>query len=216
MEEKRPVGRPREDITETVNNKILIDLSTLKLASDTLKKEVERLNNLKVNMEAEIHALEFKKENVAKLDKVDIKKQVYDEEVRLNKKASELDSREQALTNRETSFKDRLKMLEEREQSLLNLEEKKKELAEERSRFFKYKFDLERELETAKITIEEAKAIENDYTIKENALKAREIKIQKQEKYWNDEIGKLEHDKKEFQMEKENILALKQMEVKNG
>ncbi len=106
-------------------------------------------------------------------------------------------------------------MLEEREKETVDLDIKKKVLIEERSNFFKYKFDIERELEKAKTTIEEAKAVETDYKLKEDALRAREIKIQKLEKYWNDEIGKLENEKISFQREKENILGLKTVEVKN-
>jgi len=215
MEEKHPVGRPKKEVEiKEISEQVLVDLSTLKLASDTLKKEIERLGNLKVNLEAEVNSLEFKKENTAKFDKVDVQKQAYDEEQRLNKKRDEIASRSDAVDRRELSFKDRIKVIEGRELAFLDLEEKRKTLMEERSNFFKYKYTIERELEKAKIVIEEAKAIETDFTVKEGALRAREIALQKKEKYWNDIIGKLEYDKEEFEIYKQN--ALRPVEVKNG
>lgn len=215
MEEKRPVGRPKKEVEiKELSGQVIIDLSTLKLASDTIRKEIERLGNLKVNLEAEVNALEFKKENTAKFDKADVQKQAYDEEQRLNKKRDVLASREEAIERRELSLKDRIRVIEARELALLDLEEKRKVLTEERSNFFKYKYTIEQELEKAKVIIEEAKAVETDYKMKEDSLRARELSLQKKEKYWNDIIGKLEHDKEEFEIYKQN--ALRPVEAKNG
>jgi chromosome segregation ATPase len=99
--------------------------------------------------------------------------------------------------------------VEKREQKLIDLESKIDDLNKQRANFELYKSSLNKELDEAKVIIAEADASFEKIQIEKDMLAGREIKVKEQEKIWNDEIGKLEKDKRDFQMEKENIVGLK-------
>jgi hypothetical protein len=77
-----------------------------------------------------------------------------------------------------------------------------------------YKNTVEKDLIQAKETIAEAQEVFDKIDAEKLMMSGREAAVKIQEKIWNDEIGKLEADKKAFQLEKENILGLNKSKAK--
>src|SRR3990167_1413423 len=170
--------------------KELPEIETLKQIKKNIQEEIGKLQITLGNLQAQAHTEQIKKEQ-------DIGMQ---DNERMNKYAVE---------ERE---------IEGREQKTLNLETLIAGLNKQRANFEEYKTDIENKLEEAKITIAEANAIFEKIEIEKQMLLGRETKLKELEKYWNDLIGMLEAEKKQFQIEKENFIGLgkSKVEVTNG
>ena len=180
------------------------EIDIVKQAVEVLKEEVKRLQILKSNTEADIHSLNIQKENSGKIEEINNRNKLFEIEAQLNVKEDKIKISLDELKRKEIHFEDRIRELEKRENEVVDLSAKKAELNKERSNFNIYKFNIERELENARIIIQEAAQKEEEYKIKSEDLKAREKSIIKQERHWNDAIGKLEQDIKQFEIEHQN------------
>ena len=169
-----------------------------------LKKDIEKYQTIKSNLLSDIHSAEIQKENKDNVNTVGLLNKVHEREIAVKVREDKIQSRIEDVERKETSLKDRVRDLEKREQNYLDLEEKRAKLNEERSNFNIYKFNVERELEKARIIIEEASQKGSELKVKEESLRAREKGILKQEKSWNDRIGELEIERKKFEIETQN------------
>jgi hypothetical protein len=181
------------------------EISEVKEALDIIKKDVEKYQMMKSNLETQIHSLEIQKEATGRIQAVEMKNQIAQEEARLAIKESKIKEKQETIDFQEKALQERIRTLERRELEMVDVDAKKRELANERSNFFKYKYGIELEMEKAKIIIQEANQKDQELNIKSESLVVREKGIAKQEKYWNDAIGKLEQDIKAFEIERQNV-----------
>lgn len=181
------------------------ELQEVKDALEIIKRDVEKHQMMKSNLETQIHSLEIQKEATGRIQAVEMRSQIAQEETRLKTLESKIKEKQETIDFQEKALQERIRTLERRELEMVDIEAKKRELANERSNFFKYKYGIELELERAMIIIQEAKQKGQELNIKLESLVVREKGIVKQEKYWNDAIGKLEQDIKAFEIERQNV-----------
>jgi chromosome segregation ATPase len=186
-----------------------IDIATLINVRDNLKKEVEKLQIEASNLQAQKHTEEVAKESQQKLEKLDVQKQVLGEEQRINNLKSELDSRTTAVIQQEERLRERLADLEKREMELVDIDKKRAELNQERANFNMYKYNIERELDQAKITIADANVCQEKLDAERFTIDGRDKHLKEQEKWWNDRIGELEEKEKQVKIEVQHLEGLK-------
>lgn len=195
--------------------KELQEIETLRSIKTNVQKEIERLQIILGNLQTQEHTAQIKSEQDDKIKDVQSQNKYAEEERRIEVRRIEAEKRIDLAETKENNIASREAEVEKREQRLLALEEKEAELNKKRANFEIYKTGIEKELEFAKNTIAEANAVEEKIEIERQSLVGREKKIKEQEKYWNDCIGLLEEEKKKFEIEKENILGLRKVEVAN-
>lgn len=195
--------------------KELQEIETLRSIKTNVQKEIERLQIILGNLQTQEHTAQIKSEQDDKIKDVQSQNKYAEEERRIEIRRIEAEKRIDLAETKENNIASRETEVEKREQRLLALEEKEAELNKKRANFEIYKTGIEKELEFAKNTIAEANAVEEKIEIERQSLVGREKKIKEQEKYWNDCIGLLEEEKKKFEIEKENILGLRKVEVAN-
>ncbi len=190
------------------------EIDVVKEALEIIKKDVEKYQMMKSNLESQIHSLEIQKEATGRIQAVEMRSQIAQEEIRLKTLESKIKEKQETIDYQEKALQERIRTLERREQEMVDVDSKRRELVNERSNFHKYKYDVELELDKAKIIIQEANQKDQELAIKSESLIAREKGIVKQERYWNDAIGKLEQDIKTFEIERQNVF--KPQEALNG
>ncbi len=198
--------------------KEVIEIETLKKIKKSLGEEIAKLQIVQNNLEAQSHTAQIKGEQDDKIKNAERMTKYAQEEDRIEAKRIEVEGRIDVVETLERKLNNREKEIERREQRTLDLEDKLADLNNQRSNFENYKVSINAQLDQAKEIIAESQEIFDKIDAEKAMLVGREIKVKEQEKIWNDEIGKLEADKKAFQLEKENIIGLKKSkpEVING
>lgn len=191
--------------------KLVLDIETLKKIKKNTEEEIVRLQSIQNNLEAQAHTAQVKNEQDEKLKNAEIMTRYAEEERRIEEKRLAAESRISLAETLERVNNDRTKEIERREQKTLDLEEKTLDLNNQRMRFEQYKESIEKELAKAQETINNSKELVDKIKADNDMLAGREAKVKVLERQWNDDIGKLEEDKKKFQLEKENVLGLKQI-----
>ena len=181
------------------------EISEVKEALDIIKKDVEKYQMMKSNLETQIHSLEIQKEATGRIQAVEMKNQIAQEEARLRTLESKIKEKQETIDYQEKALQERIRTLERRELEMVDVDAKRRELVNERSNFHKYKYEVELELDKARIIIAEANQKDQELAVKSESLVVREKGIVKQERYWNDAIGKLEQDIKAFEVERQNV-----------
>jgi len=181
------------------------EISEVKEALEIIKKDVEKYQMMKSNLESQIHSLEIQKEATGRIQAVEMKNQIAQEEARLRTLESKIKEKQETIDYQEKALQERIRTLERRELEMVDVDAKRRELVNERSNFHKYKYDVELELDKARIIIAEANQKDQELAVKSESLVVREKGIVKQERYWNDAIGKLEQDIKAFEVERQNV-----------
>jgi len=189
------------------------EITEVKEALDIIKKDVEKYQMMKSNLESQIHSLEIQKEATGRIQAVEMRSQIAQEEARLKLLGDKIKEKQETIDFQERALQERIRTLERRELEMVDIDAKRRELVNERSNFHKYKYDVELELDKAKIIIQEANQKDQELAVKSESLVVREKGIAKQERYWNDAIGKLEQDIKAFEVERQNVF--KPQEVVN-
>ena len=200
LEEKEDVGKE------------LSELETLRQIKKNVQEEVSRLQIIVSNLLAQKHSLEIKESLDDRLADGEKFNKFAAEERRIEIKRIEAEKRIDTAEICERKLNDRTIEIERREQKTMNLEDLISDLNKQRANFEIYKTSVNDQLESAKITIVEANASFEKIGIERQMLAGRERVVGDKEKYWNDLIGKLEEDKKEFQIEKENFIGLGKIE----
>ena len=193
---------------DKVVEKTVVDIELLKKVKKNLEEEVGKIQKVHSNLEAQAHTALVKGEQDEKLKNLERMTQYAVEERKLEQKRIQAESRIDLAEQLERKLNDRTLEVERRELKTLNLEVQITDLNNQRSNFQAYKTHVEEQLGEAKSVIAEANASEEKIKVSNDMLLGRETKVKQQEKYWNDLIGKLEKDKKEFQIEKENFSGL--------
>lgn len=194
--------------------KSLNEIDNLKKIEKNLKEEIAKLQVIHNNLDAQSHTAQIKEEQDAGIKNNEKMAKYAAEENRLESKRIEIEKRIDFLSTKEARINDSEREVEKREQELIDLEDNKIKLNLERSNFNDYKISVEKELVNAQEIINDAAGTFDKIKIDNEMLKGREIKVVQQEKYWNDTIGKLEADKKKFEIERENFLGLGQAKQK--
>lgn len=192
---------------EKIEGKIS-DIETLKKLKKSLEEDIAKLQVIHNNLDAQAHTAQIKDEQDDKLKDAEIRTKYAVEERRLETKRIEVEGRIDVAETLERKLNDREKEIERRELKTIDLEEKVADLNRQRANFEAYKVGIERELIEAKTIIAEADEAFAKIQVEKDMLIGREAKVKEQEKIWNDEIGKLEAEKKQFQIEKENFIGL--------
>lgn len=196
---------------------IVSDIDTLKKIKESLEEDIAKLQIAHNSLEAQEHTAQIKDEQDEKIKNVETMNKYAAEERRIESKRIEAEKRIDTAEILEQKLNSREKEVENREQKLIDLENKIVDLNRQRSDFQLYKNGVEKELDEAREIIAQADEAFAKIQSEKDMLAGRETKVKIQEKYWNDEIGKLEADKKQFQLERENFIGLdKKMEATNG
>jgi len=198
--------------------KELPEIETLKQIKKNIQEEIGKLQITLGNLQAQAHTEQIKKEQDIGMQDNERMNKYAVEERKIEAKRIEAEKRIDIAETIGSKLNDREREIERREQKTLNLETLIAGLNKQRANFEEYKTDIENKLEEAKITIAEANAIFEKIEIEKQMLLGRETKLKELEKYWNDLIGMLEAEKKQFQIEKENFIGLgkSKVEVTNG
>ena len=196
----------------------LSELETLKQIKKNVQEEVSRLQIAVSNLLAQKHSLEIKESLDDRLADGEKFNKFAAEERRIEIKRIEAEKRIDTADICERKLNDRTIEVERREQKTMNLEVLISDLNKQRANFEIYKTSVNDQLESAKITIAEANASFEKIEVEKQMLTGRERVVKDKEKYWNDLIGTLELDKRNFEVEKENLLGLKKTkeEITNG
>ena len=196
---------------------VSISIDTAKEVIKNLEEKIKQLEIRESNLNAQMHSKQIEFESSRKMDELDARTRLQKERDAITTKADGISARYSQLEIEEEKFRERKIMLEKREEELIIIEKERVELNQERSNFNVYKFNVERELEQAKIVIADANAAAEKLEMYEEDLKGREAKVKQQEKFWNDRIGEVEKKEKELRIMQENFEGLKQAEeIKNG
>jgi len=195
-------------------SKEVVDIDTLKRIKVALEEDIKKLQIVQNNLEAQNHTAQIKNEEEDKQMVAEKMTRFAEEERRIENLRISAEARIDTAEELERKLKARAVEVEKREQRSAELDTKANELNIQRMNFEAYKNGIEKQLDGAKETIARAQESFDVVQSKEMMLAGREAKIKEQEKIWNDEIGKLEADKKSFQLEKENILGLSKSKQK--
>lgn len=201
------MAKQTKETKEEVKEK-LSDIDSLKKIEKNLKEEISRLQAIQGNLDAQAHTAGIKGEQDDKIKNAERMTKYALEEDRIESKRIAAEARIDTAETLERRLNDREKEVEKREQKTLDLENKVADLNNQRSNFENYKVSINAQLDQAKETIAEAAEIFDKIESEKIMLAGREASVKVQERTWNDEIGKLEADKKVFQMEKENLIGL--------
>ncbi len=188
--------------------KEVVEIKNLKAVKKSLEEEIIKLQKVQNNLEAQAHTAQIKGEQDDKIKNAEKMTKYAQEEDRLEAKRIDVESRIDIAESFERKLNDREKEIEKREQRTLDLEAKVADLNSQRSNFEQYKVSINAQLDQAKETIAESREIFDKIESEKVMLAGREAAVKVLEKTWNDEIGKLEADKKAFQLEKENLIGL--------
>lgn len=191
------------------------EIETLKKIKKSLEEEIAKLQVIHNNLDAQRHTAQIKDEQDLKLKDAELMTKYTVQERQIEARRIEVEGRIGLLEELERKLNDREKQVEQREQKLIDLESKIAELNNQRVNFEAYKRQVENDLSEAKEIIAEADVAFEKIQAEKDALSGREAKVREQEKIWNDEIGKLEADKKQFQIERENFIGLGKKEEVN-
>src|SRR3990167_10998377 len=135
---------------------VSISIDTAKEVIKNLEEKIKQLEIRESNLNADLHRKAIEFESSRKLDELNTRTQIQKEQDGVIVKAGEINARYSQLQLEEEKFMERKVMLEKREEELIIIEKERAELNLERSNFNVYKFNIERELEQARITIAEA------------------------------------------------------------
>jgi len=194
---------------ETIN-KELQEIEVLRNIKTNVQKEIDRLQIILGNLQAQEHSSQIKDEGETKLKEIETLNKFASDERRIELKRIEAEGRIDSAEKMQRDLDNRVIEVEKRELKTMELEVKISEMNQQRANFEIYKVGIEDQLAEAKVTIAEANALEEKLKIANDMLLGREKKVKEEEKYWNDCIGLLEEERKKFQIEKENFLGLKQ------
>ena|SRR3990172_725164 len=197
-----------------VTTKQLLDeIDSLKKIRENLKEEVSRLQIIQSNLEAQKHSADILKDQVDKREDAETFNKFAAEERRIEQKRIEAEGRIDTAENIERSLASRVNEVERRELKTSELETLIAKLNQERANFAIYKDRVEKELQEAQEIIAHAAVTYESINAEREALVGREKKVIEQERWWNDRIGELEIERRNFQIEKENFIGSKKEEV---
>lgn len=183
------------------------DVSVLTTVRENLLKEIESANIKLSNIQADLRTEEIRRESEKKLDELqDKKKEVFRDEDSV-KKLNKLSEREYQISQREQMFIERENALIRREQQVVDLDERRKQMNDDRANFKIYKDNVLKELEKAKEVIEESKVAMNAVIAKESELRAREKGLRKANEELMQSMGVFEKQKREFEIYKNGELV---------
>lgn len=192
-----------KEITDKIS-----EIESLKKIEASLKEEIAKLQAIFNNLDAQRHTAQIKDEQDDKIKTAETMNKYAAEDRKLEIKRIEVEKRIDIAETTETNLKNREIEVEKREQRLVDLEDRIDNLNKQRSNFEMYKVNIEKDLVEAKEVIAQADEAFAKIANERDMLVGREVKIKEQEKLWNDEIGKLEAEKKIFEIEKENFIGL--------
>lgn len=189
--------------------KEVVDIESLKSIKKSLEDEISKLQKAQSNLEAQAHTAQIKSDEEKGIANAEKMTQYAMQERRIEQLRISAESRISLAEELERKLSEREKEVERRENKTVDLDNKISELNKQRVNFEAYKVSVNAQLDQAKATINEAKEVFDKIEAEKITMSGREARVKKLEKQWNDDIGKLEEDKRSFQMERENIEGLK-------
>lgn len=175
-----------------------------KTVIDMLTGKIKRLRIEESNLEAQIHQRKIAVESSDKLKELEILQKYQGEDKRLKLIEDKLKGKEDLITRLEEHLDKRKRDIEERELELSEINTERDKIGRERDNFNAYRVQITKDLELAKITIAEANASKEEIEQLNHALEGRKIKIEEQEKWWNDRVGELEVREKALEIREQN------------
>jgi chromosome segregation ATPase len=196
--------KDKEEIKESVS-----EIETLKSIKKSIEEEISKLQKIHSNLEAQAHTAQIKDDSERGIANAEKMTQYAMEERRIEQLRISAEGRISLAEDSERKLSEREKEVERRENKTTDLEGKIDDLNKQRVNFESYKVSVSAQLDQAQATINEAKETFDKIESEKMMLAGREARVKEMEKVWNDDIGKLEEDKRQFQIEKENIIGLK-------
>lgn len=205
-----------KDVNEEAPQTVQIDLKTanetVKGLTETIKVLTEKVTNLQIreqNLNNDIHSLQVQKDQVNRNEDTKVSIKLIEGNQKLEADRAELERSRNSFELRETEIEKRIRDVEAREKEVVDIDKSYKALGDERQRFNHYKFNIERELEEAKITIEEAKVEQDRLEGIKREIEGNEVLLKNKWNDFHDSIGELEEKRKSVQMEVEHLEGLK-------
>lgn len=178
------------------------DLTLAKQIKDQIDADTKMLQAKKENLESQIHQLQIQLESDKKYKDIEFSRRYEEKEEEIKRRQNQLDILADTLKNKELSIENRLKNVEQQEKKVGIYEELMRRLDKERQDFMIYKAKVEKELESARVTIEEAKGLVSHYENEEESLRNRERQIQIREEDLDRRTGVLAEKERQFEIEK--------------
>lgn len=188
-----------------MSNEVVMELDLAKNIKEQLETDIKTLQARKENLEGQVRQAQIQLEAEKKYKNVELNRQYEGKEEEFEKRENKLNILKDSLELKEKSIEDRIKNVEAQEKKVGIYEELMKNLDKERRDFMVYKTNVEKELEKARITIEESKHIARSYEKEEQSLINRERNIQMKELALDKQLGEFYQRVKEFEL-KESAL----------
>ncbi|KKN70054.1 hypothetical protein LCGC14_0435010 [marine sediment metagenome] len=208
--------------------KIMIDIhtanETVKGLNETIKvksEQVKALETREQNIQDSIHRADVKKVQDNRNEETKISVKLIEGRQKLEGERAVFESGKRADDIKKGELARRFHDLETREKEIVDIDKAHKKLNEERQRFDHYKFNIERELEQANITITEAGVQEDKLEAIRSEIEGMRITLKEESLKIDTERGELTEQRKDVQSEIEHLEGLKKWhehkkEEKNG
>lgn len=202
--------------------KIMIDIhtanETVKGLNETIKvksEQVKALETREQNIQDSIHRADVKKVQDNRNEETKISVKLIEGRQKLEGERAVFESGKRADDIKKDELARRFHDLETREKEIVDIDKAHKKLNEERQRFDHYKFNKERELEQANITITEAGVQEDKLEAIRSEIEGKSITLKEESLKIDTERGDLTEQRKTIQSEIEHLEGLRKWHEEN-
>lgn len=201
-----------ENKVQTVQIDLKTANETVKGLNETIKVLSEKVRNLETrenNLQDSIHRAGVKKEQDTRIEATKTSIKLIEDRKKLESDRSTFESGKRTYDISKDELNRRFHDLEAREKEIVDIDKSHKKLNEERQRFDHYKFNVERDLEQAKITIVEAGVQEDKLEAIRSGIEGAKITLEEKRLEIDAERGELNEREKTIQAEIEHLEGLR-------
>jgi len=177
-----------------------------------LEKEVKQKKIEIDNLNGQLKQTHTKVEDELKRENAKIRKTLHLKEKNLDKKIVSWQSKINELDIRQKSIESREVAIDQAELQYVDLDKKHKDIIKQRSDFLKYKYEIDKEIEIALNTIAESKEVNTVLDARKYSLDSFEEKLKNDSLYWDQQTFELKEKRREFDIEKLNYEATREVE----
>lgn len=174
---------------------------------ERLESDIKTLEAKKENLENQCHDLRVRLESERKFIEVERQRQFSEERKKYESLANNLDVLKSSLELKEIKLKERQEAVERAEKQFAMIDEQRRAVHEERNNFLVYKAKVELELKKAEAKILEANEAMKEVEARRDTAYGMERKMEEVKLDLDLERGRLEHERKEFEIYKQNEIS---------
>lgn len=187
----------------------------LKETIEVLSDKVKDLQTQEQNVQDRIHRDNVKKTQDDRNEETKISVRLIEGRNKLEKDRSDFESGKRTHDVKISELNRRFHDLESREKEIVDIDKSHTKLNDERQRFNHYKFNIERDLEQANITIIESKVQENKLEAIRSEIEGAKITLEDERLKIDAERGEVTEQKRDIQSEIEHLEGLKKWHIEN-